>query len=137
MRNAPVAADIDHWLSRLEAAQRTALEKLRAQTRAAAPGAEETRSYGQPTFKLHGHLVAFGAFKKHLSFFPMSSSIIADLPEAAPFVASKGTMQFQPDKLIPVALVKKTVKARIAQNLEVASDRAAEKRKKAPPKKKK
>jgi hypothetical protein len=137
MRNAPVAADIDHWLSRLEAAQRTALEKLRAQIRAAAPGAEETRSYGQPTFKLHGHLVAFGAFKKHLSFFPMSSSIIADLPEAAPFVASKGTMQFQPDKLIPVALVKKTVKARIAQNLEVASDRAAEKRKKAPPKKKK
>ncbi len=137
MRNAPVAADIDHWLSRLEAAQRTALEKLRAQIRAAAPGAEETLSYGQPTFKLYGHLVAFGAFKKHLSFFPMSSSIIADFPEAEPFVASKGTMQFQPDRLIPAALVKKIVKARIAQNLEVASDRAAEKRKKAAPKKKK
>lgn len=137
MRNAPVAADIDHWLSRLEAAQRTALEKLRAQIRAAAPGAEETLSYGQPTFKLYGHLVAFGAFKKHLSFFPMSSSIIADLPEAAPFVASKGTMQFQPDKPIPATLVKKIVKARIAQNLEVADARAAAKKKKTAPKKRK
>ena len=135
MRNAPVAADIDHWLSRLESAQRTALEKLRAQIRAAAPGAEETISYGQPTFKLHGHLVAFGAFKKHLSFFPMSSSIIAEFPEAAPFITSKGTMQFQPDKPIPAALVKKIVKRRIAQNLEIADERAATRNKKATPKK--
>jgi uncharacterized protein YdhG (YjbR/CyaY superfamily) len=136
MRDAPVAADIDHWLARLPADQRTALENLRAQIRAAAPGAEETISYGQPTFKLHGHLVAFGAFKKHLSFFPMSSSIIATFPEADPFVTSTGTMQFQPDKPIPAALVKKIVKRRIAQNLEVADERAAAKKKKAAPKKK-
>ena len=137
MRGVPAATDVDEWLSRLAPEPRAALEKLRAQIRAAAPGAQEKISYGQPTFMLHGHLVAFGTFKKHLSFFPMSSSIIADFPEAEPFVASKGTMQFQPDKLIPAALVKKIVKARIAQNLEVASDRAAEKRKKAAPKKKK
>ena len=92
MRNAPVAADIDHWLSRLEPAQRTALERLRAQIRAAAPGAQEKISYGQPTFMLHGHLVAFGAFKKHLSFFPMSSTLLKDFPEAAPFVTSSGTL---------------------------------------------
>lgn len=137
MRNAPVAADIDHWISRFAPEPRAALEKLRAQIRAAAPGAEETISYGQPTFMLHGHLVAFGAFKKHLSFFPMSSSIIADFPEAEPFVASKGTMQFQPDKPIPATLVKKIVKARIAQNLEVADARAAAKKKKTAPKKRK
>lgn len=100
MKDASVAADVDHWFARLEPAQRTALEKLRAQIRAAAPGADEKISYGQPTFMPHGHLVAFGAFKKHLSFFPMSSSIIANFPEAEPFVTSTGTMQFQPDKPI-------------------------------------
>jgi uncharacterized protein YdhG (YjbR/CyaY superfamily) len=137
MRNTPLAADVDHWLSRLAPEPRAALEKLRAQIRAAAPGAEEKISYGQPTFMLHGHLVAFGAFKKHLSFFPMSSSIIANFPEAEPFVTSTGTMQFHPDKPIPAALVKKIVKARIAQNLEVADERAAAKKKKTAPKKKK
>ena len=137
MRDAPIAADIDHWLSRLPPEQRSALEKQRAQIHAAAPGSEEKISYGQPTFMLHGHLVAFGAFKKHLSFFPMNSSIIAKFPEASSFATSSGTMQFHPEKPIPAALVKKIVKARIAQNLEIASERAAAKKKKVASKKKK
>lgn len=132
MRDAAAARDVDHWLSRLEPKQRAALEKLRAQIRAAAPGAEEVISYGQPTFKLHGHLVAFGAFKKHLSFFPMSSTLTRQFPEAAPFATSSGTLQFQPAKPLPAALVKRMVKARIAQNLEAADERA--RRKKAAPK---
>lgn len=131
MRGEPVAKSVDQWLARLAPAQRSALEKLRAQILAAAPGAEETISYGMPTFVLHGHLVAFGAFKKHLSFFPMSSTLIAEHAEAAPFATSSGTLQFQPEKPIPAALVKKLVKARIVQNLEVQSERAAAKKAKA------
>jgi len=134
MRGAPVAKDVDQWLARLSPEQRAALQKLRAQILAAAPGAEETISYGVPTFSLHGHLVAFGAFKKHLSFFPMSSSLIAKHAEAVPFATSSGTLQFQPDKPIPTALVKKLVKARIAENLEVQSERAAAKKAKSPSK---
>ena len=120
MRGVPVAKDVEQWLARLEPVRRAALEKLRAQILAAAPGAEEVISYGQPTFKLHGHLVAYGAFKKHLSFFPMSSTLIQTFPEAVEFTTSSGTMQFQPEKPIPAALVKKLVKARIVENLEVA-----------------
>jgi len=131
MRDGPVATDVDHWLSRLAPLPRAALENLRAQIHAAAPGAEEKISYGQPTFVLHGHLVAFGAFKKHLSFFPMNSSIIAKFPEAARFATSSGTLQFQPEKPLPASLVKKIVKARIVQNLELAGERAAAKKKKA------
>ncbi len=131
MRGQPVATSVDQWLARLQPEQQVALEKLRAQILAAAPGAEETISYGMPTFVLHGHLVAFGAFKKHLSFFPMSSTLIAKHPEAAPFATSSGTLQFQPDKPIPAALVKKLVKARIVQNLEVQDERAAAKKAKA------
>ena len=129
MRGAPVAKSVDQWLARVEPKQRAALEKLRVQIRAAAPGAEEVISYGQPTFKLHGHLVAFGAFAKHLSFFPMNSLVIADHADALKtFVTSKGTIQFTPEKPIPATVVKKIVKARIAQNLEVADERVARKK---------
>ena len=129
MRGAPVAKSVAQWLARLEPKQRTALEKLRAQIRAAAPGAEEKISYGQPTFMLHGHLVAFGAFAKHLSFFPMNSVVIAAHADALEgFVTSKGTIQFTPEKPIPAAVVKKIVKARIAQNLEITMERAARKK---------
>lgn len=138
MRGLPPARSVEDWLSRLAPTPRAALEKLRAQIRAAAPGAEEVISYGQPTFKLHGHLVAFGAFAKHLSFFPMNSVVIAQHAEKlAPFVTSKGTIQFTPEKPIPAAVVKSIVKARIAQNLEIADERAARKKAaKAPAKKK-
>ena len=129
MRGAPVAKSVDQWLARVEPKQRAALEKLRVQIRAAAPGAEEVISYGQPTFKLHGHLVAFGAFAKHLSFFPMNSVVIAESADALKtFVTSKGTIQFTPEKPIPATVVKKIVKARIAQNLEVADERVARKK---------
>jgi uncharacterized protein YdhG (YjbR/CyaY superfamily) len=129
VRGAPVAKSVDQWLARVEPKQRAALEKLRVQIRAAAPGAEEVISYGQPTFKLHGHLVAFGAFAKHLSFFPMNSVVIAESADALKtFVTSKGTIQFTPEKPIPATVVKKIVKARIAQNLEVADERVARKK---------
>ena len=135
MRGVPVAKDVEQWLARLEPVRRAALEKLRAQIIAAAPRAAEVISYGQPCFKLHGHLVAYGAFKNHFSFFPMSSTLIQQIPEAAAFATSSGTMQFQPEKPIPAALVKKLVKARIAQNLEMADMRATAKRSKARAKK--
>lgn len=128
MRGMPVARDVDAWMARLPAEQRGALEKLRAQIKAAAPGAEEKISYGQPTYLLHGHLVSFGAFKKHLSFFPMSSTLIRKHPGAAAFATSSGTMQFQPDKPIPAALVRKLVQARIAENLEAADARKGKKK---------
>lgn len=130
MRGAPVATDTDDWLSRLAPELLIDVEECRAQIRAAAPGAEETISHGKPTFMLQGHLVASGAFRKDLSFSPMSSGIITSFPEAAPFVTSKGTMQCEPAKPIPPALVKKIVKARIVQNLEIADERAAAKKKK-------
>ncbi len=126
MRGAPVAKSVEEWLKRLAPEQRAALEKLRDQIRSVAKAAEEKISYGQPTYLLHGHLVGFGAFKKHLSFFPMNSTVITENVEALKgFVTSKGTIQFTPDKPIPAAVVKKIVKARIAQNLEVASERVA------------
>jgi uncharacterized protein YdhG (YjbR/CyaY superfamily) len=130
------SSSVAEWMGRLPPDQRASLDRLRAQIRAAAPDAEETISYGMPTFTLNGHLVAFGAFKNHVSFFPMSSSLIGDYAkELEGFETSKGTIQFTPDKPIPAALIKRMVQERVAQNLKIAKARASTKSaKKAPAK---
>jgi uncharacterized protein YdhG (YjbR/CyaY superfamily) len=108
---------IDEYLARLSDEQRAALEKLRKTIRAAAPAAEECISYQLPAFRLNGLLVAFGATSRHCAFYPMSASTVAahkhDLED---YDTSKGTIRFQPDSPLPAALVRKLVKARIAEN---------------------
>ena len=109
---------IDDYLAPLDDDQRAALERLRKIIKAAAPRAEECISYQIPAFRLDGRLlVAFGAAAKHCAFYPMSSkTIAAHEKELAGFDTSKGTIRFQPDKPLPAALVRKLVKARIAEN---------------------
>jgi uncharacterized protein YdhG (YjbR/CyaY superfamily) len=108
---------IDEYLARLRADQRAALAKLRKAIRAAAPEAEECISYRIPAFRLNGMLVGFGATGKHCAFYPMSSTTVAaHRNELAGYDTSKGTIRFQPDKPLPAALVRKLVKARIAEN---------------------
>lgn len=110
--------NIDEYLASRPEDQRAALEKLRETIRSAAPKAEECISYRLPAFRLNGRsLVAFGATKRHCAFYPMSSTIVADhQDELKDFDTSKGTIRFQPDKLLPVSLVRKIVRARIAEN---------------------
>ena len=97
---------VDEYLAGVPEEQREALEQLR-----------ETISYGIPAFKLHGSLVGFAAFKNHCSFFPMSSTVLEEHRDAlAGYETSKGTIRFSADDPLPVALVKKLVKARIAEN---------------------
>ncbi len=111
--------DIDEYLARVsDPKKRAALEKLRRTVRAAAPGAEECIAYQLPAFRFHGLLVAFGAAVKHCALYPMSGALVeAHQKELKGFDTSKGTIRFQPEKPLPVALVRKLVKARIAQNL--------------------
>lgn len=104
------------YLAALDSEKRTALEKLRKQIKAAAPKAEECMSYGVPGFRLNGKLlVSYGAAAKHCAFYP--GSIVQEFAtELKNYDASgKGTIRFSPDKPLPSALVRKIVKARIAQ----------------------
>jgi uncharacterized protein YdhG (YjbR/CyaY superfamily) len=107
---------VDEYLARVPEPARGTLEKIRAAIRAAAPsGATETISYGIPAFKYDGILVWFAAFAKHCSLFPTASVIEAFKNELKPHTISKGTIQFPIDKPLPDALVKKMVRARVAQ----------------------
>jgi uncharacterized protein YdhG (YjbR/CyaY superfamily) len=109
---------IDEYLAGVPEPARSTLEKIRATIRSAVPPeATETISYQIPTFRYKGPLVAFAAFSKHCSFFPMGASVLdAFESELKGFRTSKGTLHFPLDKPLPAALVKKLVKARIAQN---------------------
>jgi len=110
-------ASIDEYLSKVSDEQRVALERLRKTIRAAAPKAEECISYGIAAFRHHGMLVGFGATKTHCAFYLMSASTLDDFREDVDGLdVSKGTIRFQPAKPLPAALVRKLVKARIAEN---------------------
>jgi uncharacterized protein YdhG (YjbR/CyaY superfamily) len=108
---------IDEYLAALSDDKRAALEKLRKTIRAAAPKAEECVSYQIPAYRQNGMLVGFGATAKHCAFYLMSSSTVeAHKDELKDYDTSKGTIRFQADNPLPAALVRKLVKARIAEN---------------------
>ncbi|MBZ5724038.1 MAG: DUF1801 domain-containing protein [Acidobacteriia bacterium] len=110
--------DVDEYLAGVPEPARSTLQRMRAVIRSAAPAeATEAISYRIPTFRYHGALVAFAAFSDHCSLFPMgSSAIVAFRDELKGYQTSKGTIRFPVDKPLPAALVKKIVKARVAQN---------------------
>jgi uncharacterized protein YdhG (YjbR/CyaY superfamily) len=109
---------IDEYLAGVrDPDKRAALEKLRRTIKSVAPGAEECVSYGLAAFRLNGVLVGFGATPKHCAFYLFSGSTVAEFEaELEGFDTSKGTIRFQPDDPLPASLVKKLVKARIAEN---------------------
>ena len=96
---------------------RAALQKLRKTIREAAPEAEEVISYHMPAFRHHGMLVYYAAFKDHCSFFMGSASARRRFAEELKlFAAGKGTVHFTPQRPLPTALVRRIVKARVAEN---------------------
>src|SRR5271165_3493493 len=109
---------VDEYLAGVPEPARSTLSRVRAAIRAAAPPeATEVISYRIPMFKYKGMLMGFAAFSNHCSLFPGSLSAMRELKnELKDFQTSKGTIRFPVDKPPSAALVKKLVKARIAEN---------------------
>jgi len=109
--------NVDDYLVGVPEAARSGFDKLRAAIRSAVPAeATETISYGIPAIKYNGILVWFAAFSNHCSLFPKAAVIEAFKNELKDFTTSKGTIQFPIDKPLPTGLIKKLVKARVAQS---------------------
>jgi len=108
---------VDEYLARVPEPGRSTLNKMRAAIRSFVPaGATEIISYRIPAIKYKEVLVWFAAFSNHCSLFPTASVIAEFKDELKGFITSKGTIHFPTDKPLPIALVKKLVRARIAQS---------------------
>jgi uncharacterized protein YdhG (YjbR/CyaY superfamily) len=107
----------DEFLASLDEPARSSLATLRKNIRAAAPDAEEYIGYGVPAFRQNGALVSYGAAKAHLSLYVQSPAVmVAFADELTGFKTTKGGINFTPTTPIPATLVKKIVKARLAEN---------------------
>jgi uncharacterized protein YdhG (YjbR/CyaY superfamily) len=105
------------YLAALPKDSRAALQKLRIDIRAATPDATELIAWGMPAFKQGRLLVGYAAFKDHCSFFPMSVAVMRrHAAELKKYVTTKGSIHFPVAKPLPATLVRRIVKARLAEN---------------------
>jgi uncharacterized protein YdhG (YjbR/CyaY superfamily) len=112
-----VAATVDEYLAGVPDDKRVALERLRAQIKAAVPDATESISYGLPTFKLDGRwFVAFGVTKNHCSFYAGAAPLEALAGELAGYRLRRGTINFPADRPLPAELVTRLIDVRIAEH---------------------
>ena len=126
MANTQPPQDIDGYIAQFPADVQAILRKVRTSIRTAAPKAKETISYQMPAFKLHGILVYFAAWKKHIGLYPPVSGDKAIEKAVARYSGPKGNLQFPLDQPIPYDLIERIVRLRVKQD----AAKAAAKRKK-------
>ena len=113
----PVPKTVDDYIAGFPPEIQKTLQKIRATIRKAAPKAEETISYGIPTFKLGGGpLIYFAGFKKHCSVYPAPRGAAEFKEELAQYKGGKGTVQFPHDEPLPLQLIRRIVRYRLAEN---------------------
>ena len=110
-------ASVEDYLATVPEPALTTLKKIRATIRSVVPPeATEGFSYGMPAFKYKGYLVGYAAFTNHCSLFPGSEAMVQFQDELKTYETAKGTIRFPMNKPPPVGLLKKIVKARVADN---------------------
>jgi uncharacterized protein YdhG (YjbR/CyaY superfamily) len=115
---------IDEYIATFPEVTQKILEELRATIKASAPEAEEKISYQMPTFALKGNLVHFAAWKNHIGFYPTSSGTQAFKHELSIYEGAKGSVKFPIEKPLPLELISRIVKFRVAENLKSAEKKS-------------
>ena len=122
------ARTIDEYIAGFPADVQVILEKIRETIRQAAPAAQETINYAIPTFTLHGNLVHFAAFDRHIGFYPTPTGIEHFKDELSAYQMAKGSVQFPLDVPIPYDLIREIVRFRVQENLQKAEAKAKKKK---------
>jgi uncharacterized protein YdhG (YjbR/CyaY superfamily) len=108
---------IDEYIASFPEPVQEILQKIRCMVQNSAPEATEGIKYQLPTFLLHGNLVHFGAFKKHIGFYPTPSATEKFKQELSAYQGAKGSVQFPLDQPIPYDLIEQIVKFRVQETL--------------------
>ena len=112
------ARNIDEYIAGFPVDVQKKLEQIRIAIKKAVPKAEETIKYAIPTFVLNGNLVSFGAWKKHIGFYPAPRNAREFAKELSAFEGNKSTVQFPIDKPVPTALISRIVRYQAKRILE-------------------
>ena len=111
---------IDEYIDTFPEDMQPILKQVRKTIKAAAPAAGERISYGIPTFTLNDkYLIYFAGWKHHISIYPIPIGDDAFNQKIAPYVSGKGTLKFPIDKPIPLKLITKIVKLKVAESLSL------------------
>jgi uncharacterized protein YdhG (YjbR/CyaY superfamily) len=121
-------ATIDEYIATFPPEIQALLQQVRTTIKAAAPDAVEKISYQMPTFYLNGNLIHFAAFKHHIGLYPAPSGIRAFADELSVYVGAKGSVQLPLDKPLPLELITRMVKFRVAENLAKAESKSSKKK---------
>lgn len=107
---------IDEYIDSFPEKTRERLRSVRQVIKEGAPGSEETIKYRMPTFVLNGHnLVHFAGFKSHIGFYPTPSPMDPFREELSSHKMGKGSIQFQEDEPLPLALIRRMVQFRVRE----------------------
>jgi uncharacterized protein YdhG (YjbR/CyaY superfamily) len=112
---------VDDYIAGFPDTTQSILQQIRLIIREMVPDAEEVISYQMPTYRLHGILVHFAAFKNHIGFYPAPSGVESFQKELAPYKHAKGSIRFPLNQPIPYELIRKIVAFRREENLAKAN----------------
>ena len=124
-------ASVDEYLDAQPESARAVLERVRGILKKALKGAEETISYGIPTYKLNGKAVLYLAgWKTHYSLYPFTDELVASMgEELVPHLSSKGTLKFSLAEPVPARLIERIARARVKEVTAEAAKKKLSKKK--------
>jgi len=112
------AKTVDEYISKYPSEIQELLNQMRNTIREAAPGANESISYGMPAYKLNKKLlVYFAAFKNHIGFYATPSGHSKFSKELAKYKQGKGSVQFPISEPLPIELIKQITLFRVDENM--------------------
>jgi uncharacterized protein YdhG (YjbR/CyaY superfamily) len=128
MATARASNAVDDYLAKVPADHRAPLDAVRGSLRSVLPHATECLKYGMPAVALDGKGVAgYAAYKDHWSYFPMSGSVLEAAGDAvAEYPTSKGGLRLSFDQRLPMGLLRRLVKLRLAELAAVQNGKRTE-----------
>lgn len=108
--------EVDAYIAGFPAEKQTILNAVRAVICETAAEAEERLSYGMPGYYWHGPVAYFAMAKNHLGFYPTPAAIEHFGQELAGYKTSKGAVQFPLGQPVPMDLIRRMVRFKLAEN---------------------